>query len=80
MTADICDRSHKGHELLELEQALALLLQRARSISSTAELLHLPDCLGRILAQEGLMDRDDPPVRRAATEGYAGISGDGLAP
>ncbi|NQU48030.1 MAG: molybdopterin molybdotransferase MoeA [Planctomycetes bacterium] len=80
MTADICDRSHKGHELLELEQALALLLQRAKSISSTAELLHLPDCLGRILAQEVLMDRDEPPVRRSAMDGYAVISGDGLAP
>jgi molybdopterin molybdotransferase len=80
MTADICDRSHKGHELLELEQALALLLQRAKPISSTAELLPLPDCHGRILAQEVLMDRDEPPVRRSAMDGFAVMSADGLAP
>lgn len=80
MTADICDRSHKGHALLELDQAWSMLLERAQSVSPTAELLALPDCIGRVLAQEVLMDRSEPPVRRSAMDGFALRSADGLEP
>lgn len=80
MTADICDRSHKGRALLELHDAWSMLLERAEAVSRTAELLPLPECLGRVLAQEVLMDRDEPPVRRSAMDGFALRSADGVEP
>ncbi len=80
MTADICDRSHKGHGLLELSEAWTMLVEQAEAVSRTAELLALPDCLGRVLAQEVLMDRAEPPVRRSAMDGFALLSEDGMEP
>ena len=80
MTADICDHSHKGRSLLGLNEAWNMLLERAQAVSRTAELLPLSDCMGRVLAQEVLMDRDEPPVRRSAMDGFALRCADGTEP
>jgi molybdopterin molybdotransferase len=78
MNPEICDHSHKGRELLPLDDARALMVSKARIVSRTAELRPLPECLGRILAQEVLLDRHEPPVRRSAMDGFALRTEDGM--
>jgi molybdopterin molybdotransferase len=80
MSSDICDRNHRGHDLLKLETARAQLVSTAQSIGRAVESVGLTASLGRVLAQSIQLDRAEPPVRRSAMDGYALRSADGQSP
>jgi molybdopterin molybdotransferase len=80
MSSDICDRHHRGHDLLKLEVARARLLSEAEPLKRAAELVDLSACMGRVLAQTVQLDRAEPPVRRSAMDGFAVRSADEKKP
>lgn len=61
------------NQVLEFDEALAVVLREAASVSRTqvAEALPLLDCLGRVLAEAVAADRDQPPFDRSTRDGYA---------
>src|SRR5262245_42870978 len=61
-------------ELLTLEAALALVLERARPLGT--ERLHLADAAGRVLAEPAAAVVDLPPFPSSAMDGYAVRSAD----
>ncbi|MFK5954958.1 MAG: molybdopterin molybdotransferase MoeA [Planctomycetota bacterium] len=71
-------QSSGGGDLLPYAEALQVLEGRFQRIPST-EHVPLQQAVGRVLAQEIALDRDEPPVRRSAMDGFALISADGLA-
>ena len=80
MSADICDREHKGRSLLSYPEAVGRLVMRAAPLGGMAEEVPLPAALGRTLAESVRLDRDEPPARRSAMDGFAVRSADGAAP
>lgn len=80
MVADLHDREHRGRPLLTYAEACALLGREAAPLAREAESVPLRAAHGRVLAQALRLDRDEPPVRRAAMDGFAVASADGLAP
>ncbi|TAH35261.1 MAG: molybdopterin molybdenumtransferase MoeA [Planctomycetota bacterium] len=80
MSADPCDRQHKGRELLSYPAALALLAREVQTLARPAEPVPLLAALGRVLRAPVALDRDEPPVARSAMDGYAVRSADGGAP
>ena len=63
-------------EALHLVEAEAAALLKANSATIKTELRPLLSSRGRVLAQDVRTDRDLPPFRRAARDGYALRSGD----
>lgn len=66
--------------MLSYAEALQVLEARLESLEVSTETLPLEQCLGRVLAQEVAMDRDEPPVCRSAMDGFALRSEDGEGP
>lgn len=79
MSADVCDRQHKGRDLLPYPEATALMQAAVRPLSRAPEAVALPYALGRVLAAPVRLDRAEPPVPRSAMDGYALRAADGLA-
>ncbi len=80
MNSEICDTAHRGRPLVDLAEALAILLQAAPNTGPTAESVPLTEARGRVLAQAVALDRMEPPVPRSAMDGYAIRSADGTQP
>jgi len=80
MVAHICDREHKGRDLLAYAEAWGLLARDLLPLERAAEDLPLVQAAGRVLAASVGLDRDEPPVARSAMDGYAVRSADALAP
>ncbi|MCX5662877.1 MAG: molybdopterin molybdotransferase MoeA [Planctomycetota bacterium] len=59
---------------LAYDQALALLIGRTPALEP--ETVGLADALGRVLREDVLADRDQPPFDRSAMDGYAVRAGD----
>ncbi|MEX0922032.1 MAG: gephyrin-like molybdotransferase Glp [Rhodovibrionaceae bacterium] len=59
-----------GGALLRLDDALRLLGERLSVVAETEELA-LPDCLGRVLAEDVTCAFDVPPSDNSAVDGYA---------
>ena len=64
--------------ILDFEQALQLVQASARPLLAT-EQVPLLDALQRVLAQDILADRDQPPFHRSTRDGYAVRAADLLA-
>ena len=62
-------------EGIELEQAVKLLLERAKLPEETEEVA-LSEALGRTLAEDMRADFDNPPFDRSPLDGYAIIAAD----
>jgi molybdopterin molybdotransferase len=63
--------------VLDFEQAIALILKHVSTqVVPTTERLPLLACVGRVLAQPILADRDQPPFDRATRDGFAVRAGD----
>ncbi len=77
---DTKSRGSDRKPLLPYAEALSLLESRCKSFAPTVAEVSLPDALDRVLAAEVALDRDEPPVRRSAMDGFAVISSDGAAP
>lgn len=80
MSGEVCDRQHRGRALLSYEEAAARLSAELRPLDRPAEPVPLCEAFGRVLAQQVVLDRDEPPLPRSAMDGYAVRSSDGLAP
>lgn len=80
MVAPICDREHKGRDLLAYAEALSLLARDLRPLARPTETALLLQAAGRVLAEPINLDRDEPPVARSAMDGYAVRSADGTQP
>lgn len=59
----------KDQSLLGFAEARQIVLNQSRTFGTEKILLN--DCLGRILAEPVMADRDYPPFNRAAMDGYA---------
>ena len=61
------------NQVLEFDEALAVVLREAASVSrpQDAETLTLLDCVGRVLAEPVVADRDQPPFDRSTRDGFA---------
>jgi len=61
------------NRVLDFDEALAAVLLEAGSwcIPGKAETLPLLECLGRVLAEPVLADRDQPPFDRSTRDGFA---------
>src|ERR1035437_3937583 len=55
--------------MISFEEALRLTLEQA--VKMPPEKVHLPDSLGRILAETIYADDDMPPFDKSAVDGYA---------
>ena len=71
MVAHICDREHKGRDLLAYAEAVSLLGRDLRPLDRVTETVPLLQAAGRVLAAALHLDRDEPPVARSAMDGYA---------
>jgi molybdopterin molybdotransferase len=80
MVAHICDREHKGRDLLAYAAALDLLERDLKSLDRAPESVPLLQAAGRVLAAPVCLDRDEPPVARSAMDGFAVRSADALMP
>lgn len=80
MVAPLCDREHKGRELLAYAEAVRLLDADLAPLARPAERVPLLQAAGRVLAEALRLDRDEPPVARSAMDGYAVRSADGREP
>ena len=65
-----CDRRDTGKTLLGIDDALALIQNRATAVSET-EALATSDALGRVLAEPVIAGQMTPPFDNAAMDGYA---------
>jgi molybdopterin molybdotransferase len=77
---DTKSRGADRKPLLPYAEALTLLESRCKSFNPPVSEVLLPNALDRVLAAEVALDRDEPPVRRSAMDGFAVISSDGTAP
>jgi len=65
-------------ELTPVDRALSIVLEAAGPLE--AEIVGLEECLGRVLLDETLADRDHPPFDKALMDGYAVVAADLAAP
>lgn len=61
--------AHEAGPLLGYDEALIAILAHAPTLRTESAALH--DSLGRVLAQDVLADRDQPPFDRSAVDGFA---------
>jgi molybdopterin molybdotransferase len=66
--------------LLPYADALTLLESRCKSFIPGISAVELPHAVDRVLAATVALDRDEPPVRRSAMDGFAVIAADGVNP
>ncbi len=59
-----------GDNLMQLEDALAILIERVKPITKT-EIVYTSNAISRILAENILAPRDVPPCDNSAVDGYA---------
>jgi len=64
--------------LIPLAEAYAQLIRAAQPLTTEKEQVALFRAHGRVLAQTVCLDRDEPPVRRSAMDGFAVLSADGV--
>ncbi|HJM40457.1 MAG TPA: molybdopterin molybdotransferase MoeA [Planctomycetota bacterium] len=79
MGGEICDQEHRGHDLMGYQKAVATVLNFAKRLKRPSESVALELAVGRVLAEEVQLDRDEPPVPRSAMDGFAARSEDGAA-
>src|SRR5262245_19989202 len=68
-----------GIDMLEVEEALAIVLDRTR-MRPPLETDLTPRALGRVLAEPVASDLDSPPFAKSVMDGYAVRSADATAP
>jgi len=59
------------HKLLKPEEALTYLIDHFKPRPTGIELVHLTECVGRVLAEDIVSPIDVPPFDRATMDGYA---------
>jgi molybdenum cofactor synthesis domain-containing protein len=62
--------------MIPVSEAIAIVLSQSRALGT--ESVDLPNCLGRILAEDVVADSDLPPFDRAQMDGYAVVAADTL--
>lgn len=67
---EIIETEAAGAEMVELEEAQRLILERVKQITQTQQ-ISLSECLGRILAEDIHAPIDNPPFDRSPVDGYA---------
>jgi len=55
--------------VIPFEEAYRIVMSHVTAVS--AERISMPDCLGRILAEDIFSDIDMPPFNKAAVDGFA---------
>jgi len=56
--------------MITFKEAFDKVLENVRTISDI-ETVKLENCIGRVLAEDVVSDRDIPPFNRSAMDGYA---------
>lgn len=75
---DSCCQPNSTH--LAYADALRLLDHCCQDVSPKTETIPLTAAVHRVLAQDVVLDRDEPPLARSAMDGFAVLHGDGVSP